>query len=350
MQFKARFPIADDIAGGRVSVSEIERIYDHIIDDESRYIFINRLNYSFTKDSEYILNIIRNTSVFRELIRDIEDADTIYGAGKRAQWLLDVAQRLNFKRIIDKNKTGELQGIPVIHPDDFMEKDAGKMIVSIRENAEEVIAGFDERRIEYVLLNTYFDRIKEDIYYDNKIVHRDMRGGVVLDVGCYDGKDSMRAIRDLDNVSEVIAFEPNEICYAECINRTSDYPNIHVLNKGISDRQSKVSFRMDGGASHITDDGDSSIDLDTIDRVAANKKISFIKMDIEGEEERALNGASSVIKRDKPILAVSIYHKPSDIWRLPLAILNIYEEYNFYLRHYSMGWDDTVLYAVPSIN
>ncbi len=50
--------------------------------------------------------------------------------------------------------------------------------------------------------------------------------------------------------------------------------------------------------------------------------------------------------RDSPILAVSVYHKKNDIWKIPLEILRINPEYRFYMGHYKTGWDDTVLYAV----
>ena len=72
----------------------------------------------------------------------------------------------------------------------------------------------------------------------------------------------------------------------------------------------------------------------------------MIKMDIEGAETEALKGAKMIIKRDKPVLAISIYHKPEDIIELPELISDIHEGYKFYLRHYSLSWYDTVLYAI----
>lgn len=74
--------------------------------------------------------------------------------------------------------------------------------------------------------------------------------------------------------------------------------------------------------------------------------VSFIKMDIEGAEYKAIKGAEQIIKRCRPKLAVSIYHKAEDIWELSEMILRICPDYRLYLRHYSIAQAETVLYAI----
>ena len=69
-------------------------------------------------------------------------------------------------------------------------------------------------------------------------------------------------------------------------------------------------------------------------------------MDIEGTEMEALKGAEYIIKKYKPKLAISIYHKPEDIVEIPKYILNINPDYKLYLRHYSDNAGETVLYAI----
>ena len=71
-------------------------------------------------------------------------------------------------------------------------------------------------------------------------------------------------------------------------------------------------------------------------------------MDVEGYEEHVLRGAREIIHSQCPILAVSIYHKKSDIWRIPKLLLEINNNYSFYMRHYSAANGDTVLYAINS--
>jgi hypothetical protein len=75
-------------------------------------------------------------------------------------------------------------------------------------------------------------------------------------------------------------------------------------------------------------------------------KITFIKMDIEGAEYNAILGAHNTITKYRPKLAISIYHKPEDIWEIPSLILKMNPEYKLYLGHYSIAAAETVLYAI----
>ena len=73
---------------------------------------------------------------------------------------------------------------------------------------------------------------------------------------------------------------------------------------------------------------------------------SLIKMDIEGSESQALEGAKEVITKWKPRLAISVYHRRMDIWKIAMQILEYNSGYKFYLRTYSFTGKDTVLYAL----
>mgnify|MGYP003310222851 CR=1 FL=1 len=86
--------------------------------------------------------------------------------------------------------------------------------------------------------------------------------------------------------------------------------------------------------------------IDKLDNMI-KERVSFIKMDIEGAEADALLGAANVIKRDMPLLEVSVYHRPGDFWKLPLLIKERNPEYSIYLRCGDDSFHDTVAVAVP---
>lgn len=73
--------------------------------------------------------------------------------------------------------------------------------------------------------------------------------------------------------------------------------------------------------------------------------VDFIKFDIEGAEKDALLGAKETIRRCKPTLAVSAYHKTEDIIELPRVIKNLYPGYRLYLHGVCLNYGETVLFA-----
>ncbi len=92
-----------------------------------------------------------------------------------------------------------------------------------------------------------------------------------------------------------------------------------------------------------------TVPADTVNRIAGNTRIDFLKLDVEGAEARALAGADTVIRRDAPLLAVSLYHRTEDLFALPILIAERYTGYRFYLRRVPCvpAWD-LMLYAVPA--
>lgn len=76
-----------------------------------------------------------------------------------------------------------------------------------------------------------------------------------------------------------------------------------------------------------------------------DERVTFLKMDIEGAEAEAIKGAKNMIQKDKPKLAICIYHKPNDLWEIPLMIHELVPEYKMYIRHMGIRCYGTILYA-----
>jgi hypothetical protein len=117
---------------------------------------------------------------------------------------------------------------------------------------------------------------------------------------------------------------------------------------GLYDRAASLSFDASGGsASRITESGTESIAVGRMDD-AVNEAVSFIKLDLEGAEQAALKGAKDHILADHPKLAVAVYHRPEDFWKIPRYILGLRDDYKLYLRHYTEGWTETVMFFIPA--
>lgn len=125
--------------------------------------------------------------------------------------------------------------------------------------------------------------------------------------------------------------------------------DIVLVPFGMWSEKKELYFQAHGTAgSKITNEISTNtirIQANSIDNICAEDKVTFIKMDIEGSELEALKGAATVIKRDKPRLAICVYHRPEDLYEIPFWIKETVPEYKLYLRHHSDGLCETVIYA-----
>ncbi|MBU3845034.1 MAG: FkbM family methyltransferase [Candidatus Anaerobiospirillum pullicola] len=71
---------------------------------------------------------------------------------------------------------------------------------------------------------------------------------------------------------------------------------------------------------------------------------TFIKMDIEGAELDALQGAAATIKQHKPRLAICLYHNVAHMWEIPAYVKSLVPEYKLYCKKNHPMWE-FVLYA-----
>lgn len=196
-------------------------------------------------------------------------------------------------------------------------------------------------------------------YFPVEIKKRLSDKEVFLDIGACLG-DTIDSFRDeMENkFRKIYSFEMDRSIYARLCKNTSYHDSrIQLFNVGISDRNGRIEYTHgDCGASSYIIRFNSqcfhqeSADLKSIDSLiedgVINEPITFVKMDIEGAEFDALQGMRRMIQRDTPKLAVCVYHKTEDIWKLPLYIKELVPQYNFILRQHSscMDWD-TVLYV-----
>jgi len=175
------------------------------------------------------------------------------------------------------------------------------------------------------------------------ISKRNIKGKVVVDAGANIGIFSLMAAAL--GAKKVYAFEPVKETY-ELLKQNvklNELENVIVpVNKALGNQNSsaEISYRGVGdvGASIELNRGamkTQKIEIVSLDDFLKNEDVGFIKMDVEGYEEKALLGARETIKRCKPVLAFSAYHKPDDKKRLPEVVRSIRDDYKFTLNKFS---------------
>ena len=191
----------------------------------------------------------------------------------------------------------------------------------------------------------------QDIYFPKDIFELSNQE-VFIDAGAYDAAISLDLIgRTKGHFKGIYAFEADHDNYLVTRDRLAQYSNTKVIYAGLWHANGTISFISgEGQGSKVDADGASKIPAVALDEFFQDIDIkeypTFIKMDIEGSEKAAILGAKKIIQLVRPKLAISVYHRPEDIYELPMLINSINSDYRFALRHYTKGYLETVLYAV----
>lgn len=181
-----------------------------------------------------------------------------------------------------------------------------------------------------------------------------------VDAGAHDG-DSVAAFLEAHNGSfaRIWAFEPTaepfdalRAAIASLATRWGFEPDrITPVRAGVGEMSGHLTLAPSRGqprSNQLIAEADAdgeAVPVVHLDRLLAGEPVTFLKADIEGMELAMLKGARATIARDRPKLAISLYHKMEDWLDIPALIRAIDPSYRFALRHHSPSLMETVLYA-----
>ena len=183
-------------------------------------------------------------------------------------------------------------------------------------------------------------------------------GDIVIDGGGCWGDTALYFAHEVGSQGKVYSFEfvPANL---EILEKNLNLnpllkPRIEVIKNALLDKSEQSLYYFDNGpGSKVSPDKQSNEDfrVTTIsidDFVQQNnlKKVDFIKMDIEGAELNALNGAVDTLRKFRPKLAISLYHHLDDFTNIPQFIASLDLGYDFYLGHCTIHTEETVLFAI----
>lgn len=168
---------------------------------------------------------------------------------------------------------------------------------------------------------------------------------IFVDAGGYTGDTALQFIERYPNFEKIFLFEPDKQNIAQAKQNLGKYQNISYIQKGLGDSNKNVRFSLHGLGSSVDENGECVINITKLDD-AIKSRVDFIKMDIEGSEGIAIEGAKDTIKKYHPALAICVYHKKDDFWKIPQQVLSLRSDYKLYMRHYTQGIDETVIFFV----
>lgn len=350
--------------------SEITELLNLMSDEESKRLFTLRMAFSLEGDMKYAFSMMRPYFSYggvrydhddELLVRLRSEKDVVVfctgGQGARVIAMLD-SYDIKISCCSDNSSLSwetEFMDLPVISPEKLVKEHPDALIIIASYEHQGVIAkqllgmGVRESRL------CYFDNGDKLQYFDSDIVT--FNKGVsetFVDGGCFNFDTSVRflnCVKDNGVINHVVAFEPDSNNVEKCRNRyelekTNYSFEADIVAAGLWSKSAELRFACSGTeGTQQNDEGDIIVPVKSVDDVIKEKKVTFLKMDIEGAELEALHGAANTIKRDKPRCAICVYHKPEDIYEITAYLHELVPEYKFYMRHYSLCDYETVLYA-----
>ena len=182
-------------------------------------------------------------------------------------------------------------------------------------------------------------------------------GDYVIDAGGCWGDTALYFAHTIGPQGKVYTFEfsPDNL---EVLNRNLEINPEHAKRIEIIPRAlwnmsgEEITYLVNGPATSLNkgNAGLSSVSTISIDDFVKEKglpRVDFIKMDIEGSELKALQGAEQTLRAFRPTLATSIYHKDDDFVEIPQYLESLDIEYEFYLDHFTIYRSETILFASP---
>ncbi|MEF3191932.1 MAG: FkbM family methyltransferase [Campylobacterales bacterium] len=302
--------------------------------DKTTTIFISVAKYEHQIKEELSRLGFSNVRTFSDSIRYIYHIFDFF-AKRNSLWLVE-----NKDAMVDEVKIGKVAQ----RLKDEKSKELLSTIVRFRRTLDALDYVFPDGEEEYFTRELdILSRLKDKIRF--------------VDGGGYIGDTLQRICQLSDNVSFIASFEPDPK------NFQALRQSLHVLQHkyqetiftlypvGLWSHFDLLEFHLSGSSTSCVTKGQTKcfVPVCSIDETLFGAAPNFIKLDVEGAEKEALLGAKASILAYHPFLAVSLYHRPSDLWEIPLLIDEIAPgHYDFYLRvHEHMGLS-TILYCVPT--
>lgn len=350
-------------------IKKLDMVYDKLQDQKSKNLFNIRVEYFIDEDLNKLekkllkINEAWEEPDFEQFMDNMPSniPICIWGAGQEGkrtwQLLNSLKRKYSVKAFCDSNnvKWGtNLYNIPIISPYElYQSKDNYIVLIASKSYVSEIyeellIHQFPRNKIFYPSYRRLIASSGLQYFDLPQLYHSDNE--IFIDAGTYDGRTTLEFIKWCKNdYRKIYAFEPSSKSAANCRMQfqKNNITNIQLLEAGVWNKNDKLRFLSNssaGAAFHMG--GDTYVPVVCIDDVVGNDKVTFIKMDVEGCELNALIGAKNTIIRNKPKLAICIYHKPQDIITIPSYILSLIPNYRFYIRHYASNYWETVLYAI----
>lgn len=180
---------------------------------------------------------------------------------------------------------------------------------------------------------------------------------IFVDCGAYVGDTIEQYLYVKEGVfGDIYAFEPdlkNVDALSKRVQRLKDEWGIsedkfHIIAGAVGKENNRLFIQNDIGGlgAKVTNDGvGNEIQVYRLDSFFKGTPVGFLKADIEGYELDMLEGATELIKKHKPLIAICIYHQSTDLYKIPILLKELNNDYRLKIAQHYYDYTETVLYA-----
>lgn len=353
-----------------------DKILSYLEDEQSKFIYQKRVEYNKTGDFNAIKEIAARylpklwdkfyyPGMEGEFLKRLEDKRNIviFGSGMNGKGIAQSLKACGVSPVCyadnAKDKWGtQVEELEVRPPSeiDFKAVDAVVITPFKHETADAMHKQLLKLGVREDIMFNYRDFsaavLEDELYFDPELIKL-YENEVFVDAGALGLETSLRFIEECrkNNIQHyrIHAFEPDCVSYINCKNilKNMKDADIELYQVGLWSEDATLYFDGTGNAASRISKNKTGMSIKTaaLDK-CVSEPVTFIKMDIEGAELEALKGSREILKRYRPRLAISLYHKKEDLIEIPAYIKELVPEYKLYIRHYSNADVETVLYAV----
>ena len=183
-------------------------------------------------------------------------------------------------------------------------------------------------------------------------VKKYIQKGVFIDVGGCFGDSALVFLRHY-NPSKVITFEPsaqNRAIYKSVMQMNCvDESKFELSEFGLGKECTSFYYmeKQGGGNTLIqTENGENKVEITTLDKFCFDRQISNIKLikaDVEGMGLDMLLGSENTIRRNRPVLNLSIYHNRDELLKIYKTLYEWQLDYHFMIRNLGLAAELTLI-------
>lgn len=350
-------------------------VYAHLNDEISKKIFEAKIMYASTGDVGYITgleskyrNLNSDMQVYVEKLRKGSHC-LIYGAGRAGHYL--AGRFKQFGVVVDC----------FVDPDEILgpvDQQTGIKVITDKELSENKSVYGDKTFVISYSKKPVADEVKKRLIDEIGICEKNICSGifdwrnnqgqyfdyfeageneVFVDCGCFDGATcyNFAGWCGHKGFEHIYSFEADPENYKKSKAALEPLGKYDLYPYGTADEHKKVYFAADAfetsciisreEAEKRNFEGVEEIETVALDDVLEGKRVTFIKMDIEGAEYEALIGARKLIMENRPRMAISVYHKFEDFVTLANLVLEMHPDYRIAFRHYGFDELETIMYV-----